>query len=299
MKEKRDCKIVQDLLPNYIEKLTNEETNKYIQEHLNECTECTEILENMQKNVSINTEQSHKKEVRYMKKFANKMKILKWIILLMILLFIVLTARKMIIISNLSSRAEKVINNTNYHRITYSYSPGKYSKMEIFSLEDKKKIIMTTVTDEETITRTMYAKKVDVTDPESDKYITNIYIETKDGKVIHQNREMHILADLQNTMKTENGWQLLIGSLLASVKTARFDGNECYYIANFNLPNTYSSKGMYINKETGLPISTIAYEYKDSDGTRGRWPATEYMYEANTVTEADFIEPNIADYEQR
>ena len=25
MKEKKDCKIVQDLLPNYVEKLTNEE----------------------------------------------------------------------------------------------------------------------------------------------------------------------------------------------------------------------------------------------------------------------------------
>ena len=30
MDKKRDCKIVQDLLPSYIEKLTNEETNKYI-----------------------------------------------------------------------------------------------------------------------------------------------------------------------------------------------------------------------------------------------------------------------------
>lgn len=30
MKEKKDCKIVQDLLPNYIENLTNEETNKFI-----------------------------------------------------------------------------------------------------------------------------------------------------------------------------------------------------------------------------------------------------------------------------
>ena len=32
MKEKKDCKIVQDLLPNYIEKLTNEETNNFIEE---------------------------------------------------------------------------------------------------------------------------------------------------------------------------------------------------------------------------------------------------------------------------
>ena len=34
MKEKRECKIVQDLLPNYVDGLTNEETNKYIEEHI-------------------------------------------------------------------------------------------------------------------------------------------------------------------------------------------------------------------------------------------------------------------------
>ena len=37
IKEKRDCKVVQDLIPNYVEKLTNEETNKYIEEHLESC----------------------------------------------------------------------------------------------------------------------------------------------------------------------------------------------------------------------------------------------------------------------
>ena len=46
MKE-RDCKIVQDLLPNYIEKLTNEETNKFIEEHLKTCEECKKIYDNM------------------------------------------------------------------------------------------------------------------------------------------------------------------------------------------------------------------------------------------------------------
>ena len=43
MKEKKDCKIVQDLLPNYIEKLTNEETNKYVEDHLKECEKCKKI----------------------------------------------------------------------------------------------------------------------------------------------------------------------------------------------------------------------------------------------------------------
>mgnify|MGYP005781830921 CR=1 FL=1 len=47
MKEKRDCKIVQDLLPNYIEKLTNEETNAFIEEHLKNCVDCKKLLGNM------------------------------------------------------------------------------------------------------------------------------------------------------------------------------------------------------------------------------------------------------------
>ena len=44
MKEKTNCKIVQDLLPNYIENLTNEETNRFIEEHLKECPECHAII---------------------------------------------------------------------------------------------------------------------------------------------------------------------------------------------------------------------------------------------------------------
>ena len=50
MKEKRDCKIVQDLLPNYIENLTNEETNRFIEEHLKECPECQSIRKYAKRN---------------------------------------------------------------------------------------------------------------------------------------------------------------------------------------------------------------------------------------------------------
>lgn len=34
MKANNKCKIVQDLLPNYIEKLTSNETSEFINEHL-------------------------------------------------------------------------------------------------------------------------------------------------------------------------------------------------------------------------------------------------------------------------
>ena len=53
MKEKKDCKIVQDLLPNYIDKLTSNETNQYIEEHINDCKDCKKILDAMQKDIQI------------------------------------------------------------------------------------------------------------------------------------------------------------------------------------------------------------------------------------------------------
>lgn len=34
MKEKNKCKIIQDLLPSYMDNLTEKETNQYIEEHL-------------------------------------------------------------------------------------------------------------------------------------------------------------------------------------------------------------------------------------------------------------------------
>ena len=101
--------------------------------------------------------------------------------------------------------------------------------------------------------------------------------------------------------KTENWWQLLKYSILASIKTTNFNGNQCFYLANFKNPYSYNSEGIYINKETGFPLSTIAYEYKKSneisDEFPKREPLHEYVLELNTVMESDFSEPNINEYE--
>ena len=43
----RDCKIVQDLLPNYLEKTTSKETNQYIEEHIKQCPKCSKICNAM------------------------------------------------------------------------------------------------------------------------------------------------------------------------------------------------------------------------------------------------------------
>ena len=70
MKDEKICKVIQDLLPNYIEKLTNVETNEFIEKHLKECPECMQIYNNMQKKLDINDNKKIvNQEVKYFKKY--------------------------------------------------------------------------------------------------------------------------------------------------------------------------------------------------------------------------------------
>ncbi len=41
------CKVIQDLLPLYIDGLTSEESNKEIEKHLKTCKECSECRQEM------------------------------------------------------------------------------------------------------------------------------------------------------------------------------------------------------------------------------------------------------------
>lgn len=67
MKKSDKCKIVQDFLPNYIEKLTSNETNNYIECHLKECDECTKILKDMGEDIVLDKIDEIKK-LDYLKK---------------------------------------------------------------------------------------------------------------------------------------------------------------------------------------------------------------------------------------
>ena len=126
MNENKDCKIVQDLLPNYIEKLTNEETNKYIEEHLNECKECKDVLLEMQKELKISDQKRDRREVKYIKKFSNKMKILKIILLIILIIFGIHIGRNMIIISSLNNKANNYVSSSNYHKKTTNFNGDNF-----------------------------------------------------------------------------------------------------------------------------------------------------------------------------
>lgn len=67
MKKELTCSIFQDLLPNYIEKLTSDDTNIAIDEHLDTCEDCKKVYEQMVADVG-NSEKVPLIELKFLKK---------------------------------------------------------------------------------------------------------------------------------------------------------------------------------------------------------------------------------------
>ena len=62
------CEVVRDLLPLYVEGLTSEETNRFIEEHISQCEECAGVLKSMTDDTLEKEHVSSDIEVDYLKK---------------------------------------------------------------------------------------------------------------------------------------------------------------------------------------------------------------------------------------
>lgn len=101
-------KLIQDLLPSYIDGLTSEETNNYIEEHISSCKECDKILNEMKSKLQ---EENHTNlndsKINYAKKVKRKLNflgLLIWIFLILIIIIVLDFDRKAIILRNLQSK---------------------------------------------------------------------------------------------------------------------------------------------------------------------------------------------------
>lgn len=140
MKEKRDCKIVQDLLPNYIDGLTNEETNLFIEGHLKECSKCKQILKNMRQDLTIDKPAKDSREVKYIKKYNKKLKILKFTVFLLLIIALGVMTHYYFTFKNAYFKASNIMGemvkegmypDTFYATIEEISDPGVYGIKEI------------------------------------------------------------------------------------------------------------------------------------------------------------------------
>lgn len=275
MNEKKECKIVQDLLPNYIEKVTTEETNGYIENHLKTCKECPKVYSTMSEN--LNTKPTiEEKEVRYMKKFHKQLKFLKIILLVIVLFFVFSIGRKTYILCSLGAKWEKTNQelSDNYIEKSLKYSNG--TMIEIIGYRK----------DQDYITTINYFN-VDGQNSKMVHYKKNnekLYLlETRDKKIQFEGERM---ISFQPGISFDTT-SYFIGNVQTApfikIETLNIDDKECYVIK-------YSNEDRIVDKETGIMIKTVHYE---NDGIS----TTEYSYEFGSVKDSDIQRPDTTGYE--
>ena len=286
MNEKKDCKIVQDLLPNYIDKLTSKETNTYIEEHVNGCKECKKILDAMQKDIQLQEKKLEKKKVKYIKKYNHKLRILKTtllsIILILVVLFVAFPGRKMVIIKSLEDKFqvyEQQSDNVYIKALMYNDSNLQFTYENYYKDDDLKKYVMTNPEADIKVTQYFYQNEI------------KQFIEEPEGKrLIIEPRKNAALPPLMNYFYNDS----LVGTFFMSmdykITTSDVNGRECYVFSRtYAKPETKID--IYIEKDTGLVLQSAQIE-----PTKGDIDLTQYEYSFGTVTDEDIQEPDVTEY---
>lgn len=266
---KENCKIVQDLLPNYIENLTNEETNNYIEKHLNNCEECSKIYSSMKENIKLEPIEM-KKEVKYMKKFNKQIKVLKFLIIAILIIFIFVIGRKTIIMTSLYNNANENLERylNNYHITSTIYSKNEIIYTETYC---------------NGIARISFTKKgtigeveEEITCYERDNEKINL-LKSGNLKIKSDNiSDIHVTPQVYTSTFFSN----LQNSFIIDIESVTLNSKKCYVVKS-------KSYDRFIEKETGLLLKEIDY----ANAT-----VTDYSYEFGNVEDDDIIRPDTTGY---
>lgn len=111
MENKKDCKIVEDLLPAYIDNILSDESKNFVEQHLLACEECkkaySEMTSEIQKEEVQNTE-----NIKIIKKYKRKIKTLKIFVILIILTLLAICCGTIIFRYSIVKNA--LLKNINY-----------------------------------------------------------------------------------------------------------------------------------------------------------------------------------------
>lgn len=276
METNQICAIIKDLIPNYLENLTSEQTNEFIEKHLQECEDCKNVYENMNIDLDIK-ENEDKKIIKFFKKINNKMKILKIIIIIIILIFLGIIIRKFFILNKMANLADSINYNNYYENITETTERG-ISKIDYYQNNDNFIFIHTKIDKDNKFTQTIEYR-----------YNGEEYSYTEiNGERLETNRE--IIGTNESTIQPMTQYQFLNTSIIGniglslmpgSVKDSTLHYKKCYLINVDNYLN-------FIDKNTGLTMKEIN---KDNNSV------IDYSYDFGNVND-EKIEELISYYKK-
>lgn len=293
----KECNIIRDLLPSYIENLTSDDTNTYIENHIKECSDCSTAIKNMKTDINIKKDDKKSKDfVDFAKKYNKKFKHMKFfiifILLLVIITFTVSTTRKYLILSNCYEKLYNVREANNYHYRIDGYSEDAIYSQEIYRKDDK------------------YLYICSVYDKNNHKVIYPMdMILYYDGQKTYwyseddvSNTKVYFTTDYNKfedllVPEKQNFSEILLRSIFSRINTEIVNGKECYRIIPSSIVNSekfsFGNNIQYIDKDTGIPLRSISTNASNTYNGM-----SEHSIEFNTVTDEDLVVPNVEEYKQ-
>lgn len=284
---KKECEIVRDLLPNYVEDLVGNQTKEFIETHIAECTECKEIFNNMQGNIIQESENDfleEKVEINQIKRYRRKMTTLKIISLIFLLTiitlfisFVTIYIPKYCIISKIYDEIQENKNMNNYkftmtqYYITsndekinsftdeYYYKDGTF-KSESYSNKSKKIINYGSIYNEDVIYK---------------DYNTNIVFNNTTYPYKTKGSIFNCFNDIENYMQNK------LSIINLKMKEDTYNNKDCYVIL-FG-----KSRKLWIDKQIMLPIREIQKNNEKTNFER------TFLIEENIVSDNDILPPDI------
>lgn len=206
------------------------------------------------------------------------LKIIGIIIVILIILVLVHTIRNYIIITNLQNKIADYSNSTNYYtKSIATEGNGTVVTMEYYKKDKKEAVFLERNLNGEISKISMY----------NNGERTDTFWDNKENKIAQLNSGSIMAVNIYNHLETDNNWQTFLGSVSAKVKSANYNGKECYIIKGFLSSSSLTFEGAetYIEKDTGLFLKT-------TEGSR----TTEREYKFDSVEDTIFSEPDISQY---
>lgn len=257
----KTCKIVQDLMPSYIENLLSDDSKSFIDNHISSCNNCKEYLDTMSQNIlneKKNKLETNKLEIDSLKKYKLKMSILKRIlvvILIIILIIVSILFSRYIyhknVINQTLGKIKDLNNSDNFYigrkSIDIDYTNGTITESirNIYYKDGKYK--------REGDWFVMYGQ-IDSTD-----YL-EIFHETKTIENIKTNYIPYTKEDLTLLYSNINK-VLFTKDMLNTILIMEndYNGKKCYVIRTNSDNNGYSE--FWIDKETNIMFREVSEHY--------------------------------------
>lgn len=320
----KDCEIIRDLLPLYVDDVCSTGTKELVEKHLKNCNECQKIFEAMEK-------EEHNKnydEKESIKSFNNKIKrnktkaVVISLIIFVIGMLLIKYIYSCILFNHIINKAHKFsdIDNMYIQKMENSLSGEIFVTKEYYKDGKFKEVHESYTKDKVT---TIYTKYTSVGSNEVVIiYPDNRAIIEKELRIMNRESILKNIPFINNNsmvFRTITPVFLSMKSKKINVGTYSNENKKCYILQDkFNIGTNWE---IWLDKETGLPIKEI-----NMNGLRSYYSdnkeenidenkledylskkqdilinsgdsVTEYKYEFDIVTDEDVKMPDLSKYE--